>query len=75
MKVKLLLLLSVFFLSTIQWHYSLEDAKQLTRKEHKHILLNFSGSDWCGPCIRMRTEMFESNVFQKMADTELVLHG
>jgi len=73
MNVKLLILLSVFFLSTTQWHYNLEDAKQLARKEHKHILLNFSGSDWCGPCIRMRTEIFESNVFQKMADTELVL--
>jgi len=36
-------------------------------------LLNFSGSDWCGPCIRMRKEIFESPVFKQMADTELIL--
>ena len=73
MNVKLLLLLPVFFLSSTQWRYNLEDAKQLAKKEHKHILLNFSGSDWCGPCIRMRTEIFENEVFKKMADTDLIL--
>jgi thioredoxin-related protein len=73
MKVKLLLLSFVFFVSSSKWHNNLEDAKQLARKEHKHILLNFSGSDWCGPCIRMRKEIFETDVFQKMADTQLVL--
>lgn len=49
MNVKLLLLLPLFLFSTARWHYNLEDAKQLAKKEHKHILLNFSGSDWCGP--------------------------
>ncbi|HEY4936320.1 MAG TPA: thioredoxin family protein [Puia sp.] len=55
------------------WHYNLNDAQKIARKEHKCILLNFSGSDWCGPCMRMRKEIFESEVFSKMADTELVL--
>lgn len=45
----------------------------IAQKEHKYILLNFSGSDWCGPCIRMKKEIFESDAFKKMADTELVL--
>ena len=73
MNVKLFLLLPLFLFSTAAWHYNLDDAKQLAKKEHKHILLNFSGSDWCGPCIRLRTEIFESEVFKKMADTELIL--
>ena len=73
MKVKLLLVLHLFFISFTAWHYNLDDAKQIAKKEHKHILLNFSGSDWCGPCIRMRKEIFEIDVFEKMADTELVL--
>src|ERR1700726_3654901 len=73
MKVKLLLLLPFFLSLQNEWHYNLEEAKNIAQKEHKHILLNFSGSDWCGPCIRMRKEIFESDVFQKMADTQLVL--
>jgi len=63
----------IFFISLGNWHFNLADAQQIAQKEHKCILLNFSGSDWCGPCIRLRTEIFESDVFAKMADTELVL--
>jgi thioredoxin-related protein len=73
MKIKLLLLLPVFFSLQNEWHNNLEEAKNIAQKEHKYILLNFSGSDWCGPCIRMRKEFFESGVFKEMADSELVL--
>jgi len=55
------------------WHYNLLEAKQIAQQEHKHILLNFSGSDWCGPCIRMHKEIFASEAFKQMADTDLVL--
>jgi thioredoxin-related protein len=67
------LILPIFFISLSDWHYDLADAQQIARQEHKYILLNFSGSDWCGPCMRMRSEIFESTVFLKMADTELIL--
>lgn len=60
-------------LSPIAWHNNLEEAKQIARKDHRHILLNFSGSDWCGPCIRLHKEIFENETFAKMADTALVL--
>lgn len=65
--------LSILSMAFINWHYNLEEAKQLAKKEHRHILLNFSGSDWCGPCIRMHKEIFESEVFKKMSDKDLVL--
>ncbi len=64
---------TALFFSFAVWHNDLAEAKQTAQKEHKHILLNFSGSDWCGPCIRLHNEIFESEVFKKMADTELVL--
>src|SRR5450432_4754069 len=73
MLAKLFLLLPVLFITTSEWHNNLDEAKKMAQKNHKYILLNFSGSDWCGPCIRMRNEIFESDVFKKMADTELVL--
>ena len=58
MNVKLLLLLPVFLISSANWHHNLNDAEKIARKEHKFILLNFSGSDWCGPCIRMQSGNF-----------------
>src|SRR5450631_4918813 len=73
MNVKLLLLLPVFLFTFPEWHNNLVQAEKIAQKEHKYILLNFSGSDWCGPCIRMRKEIFESPVFKQMADTELIL--
>ncbi len=66
-------MMSLFFFSSGEWQHNLEDAKKIAGTDHKYILLNFSGSDWCGPCIRMRKEIFEVDVFKKMADTELIL--
>jgi thioredoxin-related protein len=73
MNVKLLIFLPVFFLFSPNWYHNLNEAEKIAKKEHKYILLNFSGSDWCGPCMRMHTEFFESEVFKEMADTELVM--
>src|SRR5579864_1234252 len=60
-------------LITTHWYYNMQEAKQIAQNEHKHILLSFSGSDWCGPCIRMHDEIFASDVFTKMADSLLVM--
>jgi thioredoxin-related protein len=68
-----LLLFPVFLFSFNGWHYNLYDAEKIARENNKYVLLNFSGSDWCGPCIRMRKEIFDSEVFKNMADAELVL--
>jgi len=73
MKKTILILLAVLTMSFIRWHYNLDEAKQIARKEHKYILLNFSGSDWCGPCIRMHKEIFGSEAFARFADTVLVM--
>jgi thioredoxin-related protein len=54
------------------WQSDFENAKQRASEKHRLIMLNFSGSDWCGPCIRMRKEIFENDQFLKMADTSLV---
>jgi thioredoxin-related protein len=63
----------MIFLHVPAWHYNMQEAKQIAQKEQKHILLNFSGSDWCGPCILLRKEILDQPAFLQMADTELVL--
>lgn len=77
-----LLFLSVFFLLSsspvqsqekIKWESSFAIAKERASNEHKLILLNFSGSDWCAPCIKMKQEIFSSDVFSNYAGENLVL--
>jgi thioredoxin-related protein len=55
------------------WETDFSKAKQLAQADHKLIVLNFSGSDWCGPCIRLHKEIFESNAFTGYANDHLVL--
>ncbi len=62
-----------FLTSPPLWHYNMDEAKVIAHREHKHILLNFSGSDWCGPCILLRKEILDDTIFLQMADTSLVL--
>jgi thioredoxin-related protein len=68
-----LFLLSTFFITISEWGTDFEKAKQTAVQEHKSILLTFSGSDWCGPCIRLHKDIFNSDAFKKMADSTLVL--
>jgi thioredoxin-related protein len=55
------------------WETNFDQAKETAKQEHKYILLNFSGSDWCGPCIRMHDEIFGNQIFKQLADSGLVL--
>jgi thioredoxin-related protein len=69
------LLVGIFCMSfsTIKWYNNLEEAKKIAKKEHKYVLLNFSGSDWCGPCIRLHKEILENEIFQIFATKNLVM--
>src|SRR6201991_5066914 len=51
----------------------MQEAEMIAQKEHRYILLNFSGSDWCGPCILLRKQIFDDPAFVAFADTALVL--
>ena len=61
------------FLPGVTWQGDFNAAKQEAAKEHKLILVNFSGSDWCVPCIRLRKEILESAAFESYASDHLVL--
>ena len=55
------------------WQLDFERAKTEASQTHKLILLNFSGSDWCGPCIKLKKDVFESAEFGTFAGDRLVL--
>lgn len=69
----LLLIACLALASFVRWQPDFEIAKQQARQKHQLILLNFSGSDWCGPCMRMRKEIFEIDAFTAFSDSTLQL--
>jgi thioredoxin-related protein len=72
--MKLLTILFVAsLLSTVTWLGDFNGAVATAAKENKLIVINFSGSDWCGPCIRLRHEILESSTFENYAKEHLVL--
>ncbi|WP_296145125.1 thioredoxin family protein [uncultured Flavobacterium sp.] len=50
-----------------------EEAKTLAAKENKNIILVFSGSDWCAPCIKLDKSIWQSEDFKSEAKKEWIL--
>ena len=55
------------------WDTDFEKAKATAKEQNKHILIDFSGSDWCGWCIKLDKEVFQEQVFKDYAKEDLVL--
>lgn len=55
------------------WLTDFEAAVAKAETEKKPLLVNFTGSDWCGWCIRLDKEVFSKPVFKEYAARELVL--
>ncbi len=68
-----LLLCCLFILDQPTWLTDITEARKLASEKNQHILLNFSGSDWCVPCMRMKKDFFESPDFTAYAAANLVL--
>jgi thioredoxin-related protein len=55
------------------WLTDLEAAKAQAKKDNKLVLIDFTGSDWCGWCIKLNQEVFSKPEFQEYAQKNLVL--
>lgn len=55
------------------WLLNFDEAAKLSMKTGKPILANFTGSDWCGWCIRLKKEVFVKPAFKKWADENVIL--
>ena len=71
------LLIALSFAPTIargsEWQTDYEQALATARLTRKLVLLNFTGSDWCGPCIQMKKIVFSKEAFLSYARENLVL--
>ena len=57
----------------LTWHTDMNKAFELATKENKTLMLFFTGSDWCGWCIRLQNEVLKTSDFLQWAKDKLVL--
>ena len=55
------------------WMTDYEAAKEKAEQTGKPLLLDFTGSDWCGWCIRLDREVFSKEAFKQYAKEALIL--
>jgi protein disulfide-isomerase len=61
------------FAADAEWMTDFTAAKAKAKAEKKVLLVDFTGSDWCGWCIRLDKEVFAKKEFQDYAAEKLVL--
>ena len=55
------------------WLTDLPKAEAQAKTENKIVLMDFTGSDWCGWCIKFRKEVLDTPEFQAYAEKNVVL--
>jgi protein disulfide-isomerase len=55
------------------WQTDYNSALEKAKAENKRVLLDFTGSDWCGPCIQLNKEVLSRPEFLTYADKHLIL--
>jgi thioredoxin-related protein len=78
--MKKIILLAFFFIGLnvsqaqeLKWYTNVKEAIKVSGKEKKPLLLFFTGSDWCGWCIRLQNEVLKTPEFTKWAKESVVL--
>lgn len=56
------------------WQKTFAEAEVAAQKNKKPIILVFSGSDWCAPCIKLDKDIWQSAEFINYADKNYVLY-
>lgn len=65
----------IFNLQAANWSVNFEETQKIAKTSHQNILVSFSGSDWCVPCIRLKQDIFDSEVFKKYASNILLVRA
>ena len=56
-----------------KWYADVKEALVVSNKENKPLFLFFTGSDWCGWCIKLQKEVLRTPEFEKWAAENVVL--
>jgi thioredoxin-related protein len=57
----------------LKWYTDVKEAIKVSNKEKKPLMLFFTGSDWCGWCIRLQKEVLTTPEFNKWAKESVIL--
>jgi len=57
----------------LKWYTDVKEASAVSIKTKKPLLLFFTGSDWCGWCMKLQKEVFVQPDFAKWAKENVVL--
>ena len=74
---KIIIILFIFmgtFSYSQNWKTNFDEAKKEAAEQNKNILLVFSGSDWCAPCIKLDNVVWKSEVFKMEAEKNWVIY-
>ena len=74
MKKLLSAILMVVFSIGFHAQDRLESAKKTAAENKELILLNFSGSDWCIPCIKLHKNIIETEDFKKLESDKVIVY-
>ncbi len=55
------------------WQTNFKAAQAKAKGEQKYLLVDFTGSDWCGWCIKLHNEVFDKEPFKAEAPKQFVL--
>ncbi|SEK35531.1 Thioredoxin-like [Aquimarina amphilecti] len=70
------ILVLIFFVSgniyAQDWKYDFDEAVTLAKEKDQNIVLLFTGSDWCPPCIKLERKIFSNPEFKKFADKKFI---
>ena len=55
------------------WLTDMDAAKKEAAEQKKDLMIEFTGSDWCPPCMQLRANVFSKPDFQKEAQKNFVL--
>ncbi|MDQ8195205.1 thioredoxin family protein [Coraliomargarita sp. SDUM461004] len=55
------------------WITDYDQALAMAKAQNKQVLLNFTGSDWCGWCIKLDKEVFSQQSFLNYANSHYIL--
>ena len=55
------------------WMTDIDSAVKVAKEKNKAVLVEFTGSDWCPPCIMMDKKVFSQSSFVSKASEDFIL--